>query len=139
MNFNDGRVRSQNELRAAKKMLRILVSGARLVMREYARLKEVAEGDARELRQLSINTFVENGEIKRAKKIVKSVAVHSNSPPDSVWGVGRKAADCKLNWDLAIGSTLDPLASSFLPRNFSLPRNSEGQPPRIAGGVSKSN
>ena len=66
-NFDDGRIRSQVELRTAKKMLKVLATGARLVMREFARLKEVAEGDARELRQLSINAF-----IKESKTVSKA-------------------------------------------------------------------
>ncbi len=43
---------SYHDLNAIKKFLRVVEGGARLEMREYSRIKEVAEGDARELRQL---------------------------------------------------------------------------------------
>ena len=49
----------QTDLRAIKRFLRVIASGGRLVMREYARIKEVSEGEARELRQLSIAQFVD--------------------------------------------------------------------------------
>ena len=47
------------ELRAMKRFMRVVAVGGRLVMREYARIREVAEGDARPLRQLSMVQFVE--------------------------------------------------------------------------------
>ena len=46
------------DLRAVKRFLRHAVFGARGLMREYARIREVAEGDARPLRQLSIMQYV---------------------------------------------------------------------------------
>ncbi len=49
---------SHQDLNAIKKILRVVAGGARLVMREYSRIKEVAEGDARELRQLSMGQFI---------------------------------------------------------------------------------
>ena len=57
MQMEDGRKLNEYELRWIKKVLRVIVSGARGVMREYARLKEVSEGDAIELRQTSIVQF----------------------------------------------------------------------------------
>jgi hypothetical protein len=57
--LEDGIIRTQAELRGVKKFLRVVAAGARLVMREYARLKEVSEGEARELRQLSIAQFID--------------------------------------------------------------------------------
>jgi hypothetical protein len=114
-NFNDGRVKSQVELRAAMKMLRILASGARSVMREYARLKEVAEGDARELRQLSINAFVRVGTPKvKIKPKARLNNHHANSPADSAWGRGDESALCKLSWVPQVRSELDPEAVSFI-------------------------
>jgi hypothetical protein len=118
-NFNDGRIKSQLELRAVKKMLRIIASGARLVMREYARLKEVAEGDARELRQLSINSFMKVGKLAPKTKVnpkARLVSSHVNSPADSAWGMGDGTADCKLRWVLQVASRLDPEATSFMPK-----------------------
>ena len=53
--LEDHQIRTQVDLRAIKRFLRVIASGARLVMREFARLKEVSEGEARELRQLSIS------------------------------------------------------------------------------------
>jgi hypothetical protein len=114
-NFNDDRTKTQNELRAAKKLLRILASGARLVMREYARLKEVAEGDARELRQLSINAFVKVNKIKpKSKPVTRTVNTLVNSPDDTAWGAGDKTATCKLRWVPRVVSRLDPEATTFM-------------------------
>jgi hypothetical protein len=115
-NVSDGRLKTQVELRSVKKMLRVLSSGARLVMREYARLKEVAEGDARELRQLSINSFVKVGQTApKAKPKIRVCDTHANAPPDSVWGIGDSSANCKLRWIPRVASRLDPEATSFIP------------------------
>ena len=55
---DDGIDMSAQDLNAVKKLLRVVACGARLVMREYARLKTVSEGDAKETRQLSMTQFV---------------------------------------------------------------------------------
>ena len=55
--LEDGCPFSDCDARAMKKMMRVVVFGARGVMREYARLKSVAKGDAKELRQTSINKY----------------------------------------------------------------------------------
>ncbi len=47
-------VKTAQDLSAVKRLLRVIACGARLVMREFARLKEVSEGDAKETSQLSI-------------------------------------------------------------------------------------
>ena len=72
--LEDGIILNQFELRAIKRFMRVIASGARLVMREYARLKEVSEGDTRELRQLSIVQFTETEPVtfKAPKPIVGS-------------------------------------------------------------------
>ena len=49
------------DLRAIKIFLRHAVYGARCLMREYARIREVAEGDAIPLRQTSIMQYVVEG------------------------------------------------------------------------------
>ena len=66
-------------------------------MREYARLKEVMEGDARELRQLSIVQFTgQHGNIPKARK-VRPAKTPSNAPSDAVWIA--TGADClKFEW-----------------------------------------
>ena len=82
---DDGRVMSAQDLCTVKKFLRVIAGGARLVMREYARLKEVMEGDARELRQLSIVQFTgQHGNIPKARKAQHSKSL-SNAPSDAVW------------------------------------------------------
>ena len=54
------------------------------MMREYSRIKEVSEGDARELRQLSIGQFLGlDAVVKQRKPAVAWKA--SNAPPDTVW------------------------------------------------------
>ena len=58
-------IRPQRDLRCIKKFLRVVAAGARLVMREFARLKEISEGDARELRQLSLITNRAGGLTRR--------------------------------------------------------------------------
>ena len=119
-NFNDGRIKTKAELGAVKKMLRILASGARIVMREYARLKEVAEGDARELRQLSINAFIKGGKpLPKTKPKARLVSCHGNSPADSAWGMGDGKANCRLQWVPQVASRLDPEAITFIPQGSS--------------------
>ncbi len=85
---DDGAIMPAQDLNSIKKLLRVIAGGARLVMREYARLKEVSEGDPRkgskELRQISINQFAKPITAPKPKKATTSFST-SNSPPDSVW------------------------------------------------------
>ncbi len=91
----DGLVRSQQDLFAIKKMLRVIAGGARLVMREFARLKEVSEGDAKELRQLSIAQFT-RVELNPKEKRRMEPRVGLNAPSDGVWL--RSATGKLLSW-----------------------------------------
>ena len=59
LHLKEDRILTTFELRALSRFMRVVAVGSRLVMREYARIREVAEGDARPLRQLSIAQFVE--------------------------------------------------------------------------------
>jgi hypothetical protein len=52
--LGDGKPFSDRDARSLKKLLRVVVFGARVVMREFTRLRNVAKGDAKELRQTSI-------------------------------------------------------------------------------------
>jgi hypothetical protein len=85
---DDGSIMPVQDLNSIKKLLRAIAGGARLVMREFARLKEVSEGDPRkgskELRQLSINQFAKPITAPKPKKVAACFST-SNSPPDSVW------------------------------------------------------
>ena len=65
---DDGVVMSAQDLSEVKKLLRVIACGARLVMREFARLKEVSEGDAKETRQLSIVQFVNDRYVPKARE-----------------------------------------------------------------------
>ena len=76
------------DLRGVKKFLRHAVFGARCLMREYARIREVAEGDARPLRQTSIMQYVV--EEVPADKMIKGkkpapVVEMGSSPPIDIW------------------------------------------------------
>jgi hypothetical protein len=76
------------DLRAIKKFLRHAVFGARGLMREYARIREVAEGDARPLRQLSIMQYVVEevpleGEKKKKRTVVDTAS--GTAPPIGSW------------------------------------------------------
>ena len=77
-----------HDLNAIKKLLRVIAGGARLVMREYARLKEVSEGDLRkglkEPRQISINQFAKPTTVPKERKAPTQFS-STNSPPDSIW------------------------------------------------------
>ncbi len=53
-------------------------------MNKYSRIKEVAEGEVRELRQLSMGQFI--GLDQEAKQRKPAVAwKESNAPPDTIW------------------------------------------------------
>ena len=105
--LEDGIILNQLELRAIKRFMRVIASGARLVMREYARLKEVSEGDTRELRQLSIVQFTETELVtfKAPKPIVGKPAL-GNAPPDNVWGPSARSQGNRLGWTLRIHPAL---------------------------------
>ena len=77
------------------------------MMREYARLKEVSEGEARELRQLSIAQFIDTSPsvVKQRNKTVGR-ADPSNAPKDSIWGSTDCTIDCRLEWKGCIQSAL---------------------------------
>jgi hypothetical protein len=55
-----------------------------LVMREFAKLKEVSEGDAKGTRQLSMVQFVRNQQVP---KVIEKRCPHveGNAPPDTIW------------------------------------------------------
>ncbi len=53
-------------------------------MREYSRIKEVSEGDARELRQLFIGRFIGPDVVIKQRKPAVAWKV-SNAPLDTVW------------------------------------------------------
>ena len=105
--LEDGIIRTQVELRGIKKFLRVVAAGARLVMREYARLKEVSEGEARELRQLSIAQFIDTSlaVVKRSHKIHGRVDP-SNAPKDTIWGSSNRTTDSRMEWKGRIQSAL---------------------------------
>jgi hypothetical protein len=98
---DDGLVMSAQDLSGVKKLFRVIACGARLVMREYARLKEVSEGDAKETRQLSIVQFVDDGHVLKARE-KKTPPVGKNAPPDSIWQKSSTAGRT-LRWPLANG------------------------------------
>ena len=105
--LEDAQILSQYEIRAIKKFLRVLASGARLVMREFARIKEVSEGSARELRQLSIAQFTEAEPITpRIPKAQVGKPFRTNAPPDNVWGSSKRVHEIKLKWTLRIQQAL---------------------------------
>jgi hypothetical protein len=81
---DDGSDMSAQDLNAVKKLLRVIACGARLVMREYARLKTVSEGDAKETRQLSMTQFVSDRHVPKDKE-KKCAPVGKNAPPDTIW------------------------------------------------------
>ena len=104
--LEDRVILNQFELRAIKKFLRVIASGARLVMREYARLKEVSEGGTRELRQLSIAQFTDKPVVFKEPKIKVGKMVKGNAPPDNAWGPTTRTQGKKLRWSLQIQSAL---------------------------------
>jgi hypothetical protein len=85
------------ELRLLKKFLRVISAGARLVMREYARIKEIEEGNAGELRQLSINQFTKPEEKPITPK-ARPPSSCGSSPSDDVWHSSGANACKKLTW-----------------------------------------
>jgi hypothetical protein len=104
--LEDRVILNQFELRAIKKFMRVIASGARLVMREYARLKEVSEGGSRELRQLSISQFTDKPVAFKEPKIKVGKPVKGNAPPDNAWRPTTQTQGKKLRWSLQIQSAL---------------------------------
>ena len=111
-------IRPQRDLRCIKKFLRVVAAGARLVMREFARLKEISEGDARELRQLSIVQFIEPQQptVPKTRKQCNK-ADPSNSPRDTIWGSTDGSPNCRLEWTGRIQSALIMDAMIDLPES----------------------
>ncbi len=72
-------------------------------MREFARLKEVSEGDAKEMRQLSIAQFVKDQHVPKVRE-KKCPPVGNNAPPDTIW-IRSSTAGRTLRWPLADGIT----------------------------------
>ena len=106
--MDDAKVMSALDLAAVKKLLRVIAGGARLVMREYSRIKAVSDGDATELRQLSIVPF--NKKVpSKAPKVFSRVG-DSNAPTDNVWQV--TAMQGKLKWGAPRSHLAPPLVHS---------------------------
>ena len=106
---------SLTDLRAIKRFLRVIASGGRLVMREYARIKEVSEGEARELRQLSIAQFaVSCPKAQKVRKPTSGKADLNNAPVHSIWGASDRSSECRLEWRGRIQSSLltDPIPAA---------------------------
>ena len=102
----------QADLRAIKRLLRVIASGGRLVMREYARIKEVSEGEARELRQLSIAQFTKaSPRVHKERKQTTGKADPNNAPVNTIWGASDRSSECRLEWRGRIQCTLlmDPI------------------------------
>ena len=74
------------DLNAFKRFMRVVAIGGRLLMREFARIREVSEGDARQLRQLSIVQFVEaTASVAEPKKKRKErTALRGKGPQDTI-------------------------------------------------------
>ena len=81
--LDDNKVMTAQDLCAVKKFLRVIAGGARLVMREYSRIKQVSDGDATELRQLSIAAFTKTVQVRAPKVYTRSGP--ANAPTDNVW------------------------------------------------------
>ena len=100
------------DLRGVKNFLRHAVFGARCLMRDYARIRKVAEGDARPLRQTSIMQYVV--EEVPADKMIKGkkpapVVEMGSSPPIDIW------ASTAGGWGRVIGKGGDARASPCVP------------------------
>ena len=65
--LEETRIVAGSDLSAFKRFMRVVAIGGRLLMREFARIREVSEGDARQLRQLSIVQFVDGGTQEEAE------------------------------------------------------------------------
>jgi hypothetical protein len=98
---DDGIDMSAQDLNAVKRLLRVVACGARLVMREYARLKTVSEGDAKETRQLSMTQFVSDRHVPKDRE-KKCAPVGKNAPPDTIW-LRSSMAGRTFRWALADG------------------------------------
>ena len=84
-------------------------------MREYARLKEVQEGDARELRQLSITSFLSKAPVEIAPRLTeKNLAIRQQPPPDTIWEYDPLDLIRKATWAGDLDAEVDP----FVPRSI---------------------
>ena len=84
-------------------------------MREYARIKEVSEGEARELRQLSIAQFVVScPKAHKERKPTLGKTDRNNAPVYSIWGASDRSSECRLEWRGRIQSALlmDPIPAA---------------------------
>ena len=115
--LKEDRILTAYELRALKRFMRVVAVGSRLVMREYARIREVAEGDARPLRQLSIAQFVEGSttmsDTRKTREPKRPTLVAG--PPVTIWAGGDEAECKKLRWGLPVNA-LNMGAIPFTPR-----------------------
>ena len=128
--LEDGISRPMIELRAIKKFMRVVASGGRLVMREFARLKEVSEGEARELRQLSIAQFIDSRPPQpKKRKADQSKIDPTNAPKDSIWGATDRSSECRLEWSGRIQSAL--IMDASLP----IPTGARGRQTLIPGAL----
>ena len=102
--LREDRILSTFELRALSIFMRVVAVGSRLVMREYARIREVAEGDARPLRQLSIAQFVEGSTSMSDTKKTREpkILIRGTGPPVTIWAGGDEAICKKLRWGLPV-------------------------------------
>ena len=112
--LGEDRAISDSEARLFKRLLRVVVFGARGVMREFARVREVATGDAKELRQLSMVQFTKELKPKVMLKKNCSPAEEGNSPPGKSWDGSGDRSSCKLRW-VAPLSELNASAVPFSP------------------------
>jgi hypothetical protein len=104
--LEDGCPFSDRDARAMKRMMRIVVFGARGVMREYARLKNVAKGDAKELRRISINKFISPPPtVRKENKKIRKVSTLAGSPHINCWRMQGTGALRKAMWE---GPTAPP-------------------------------
>ncbi len=93
--------------------MRVIAEGARLVMREYSRIKAVSDGDATELRQLSIVPFNKLA-LTKAPKATTRLGT-SNAPADNVWRTTDTQG--KLRWGAPRLNMAPPLALPPLARS----------------------
>jgi hypothetical protein len=146
--LDDGKVISATDLRTVKKFLKVLVSGARIVMREYARIKEVAEGDAKELRQLSMVEFtkaVGPRPLKPKTTVSQSIA-ETNLPPDDIWALANDDEDSsthRASWTPSSPAsdlpTMAALAAPHLPSNIETPHLTNTLDDRLLRSIARAN
>ena len=77
--------------------------------------KEVSEGEARELRQLSIVQFVDtNTRAAKDRRKLPGKADPNNAPVDTIWGAFDRSSECRLEWRGRIQCALlmDPIVGT---------------------------